>query len=97
MKYKKFTNDAEYGSIPILLGHQEMAELLGVAPRTLTKLEHGGRIGPKALARGARLKYRPAEVLAWISAGRNGVLMPRRAWQDGARPPAKFVVATETR
>ncbi len=48
-----------------LLGVEELADLLGVPPRTIYSWKYRG-VGPRAVKVGGALKYEPAEVRRYL-------------------------------
>jgi predicted DNA-binding transcriptional regulator AlpA len=50
-----------------LMGVEELAELLGVPPRTIYSWRYRG-VGPRAIKVGGAVKYEPAEVRRYLDA-----------------------------
>jgi excisionase family DNA binding protein len=59
---------------------QELAETLSTSTRTLHRLNSAGRI-PKPSRLGGQLRWRRAEIDAWVDAG-----MPDRGTRERMRP-----------
>ena len=53
---------------PLAVGQQELARLIGLAPRTIRSLNSAGRI-PRAIHLGRRRVWCVAEIQRWLEAG----------------------------
>lgn len=54
---------------PELLSGKQVAQLLSISPAHFFKLKRTGRLGPMPVRLGRCVRYRRAEILAWIDAG----------------------------
>lgn len=59
-----------------LIGHKEVAALIGISVRTFDKWHKLGRPVPPRFRFSRRYRYRRSEVLAWIEAHRIGNAAP---------------------
>jgi excisionase family DNA binding protein len=57
--------DMETAELPAFVSRQEAAELLGVTPQALSQMSVRGE-GPKYVKVGRSVRYRRADLLAWI-------------------------------
>jgi predicted DNA-binding transcriptional regulator AlpA len=62
---------------PLLIDARIAAGLCGISERSWRRLEHLGQIGPERIELGRSVKYRTAEVRAWIACG----CKPREEWE----------------
>lgn len=65
-------------ALPRYLDERELADMLGVSPRTLRRWREGGS-GPPFVAAGGRVRYRLASVERWAQQREQTRTVPRRA------------------
>lgn len=56
------------GRVSVLVGVDELAELLSVSERSVWRMRSRGQL-PASIRLGGSIRWRRAEILAWIGAG----------------------------
>ena len=55
--------------LPLLIDLGELAQKLGICRRSAERLEISGQIGPRRIVLGRSVRFRAAEIEAWIASG----------------------------